>query len=88
MSDDLPSNQLEALWQQVVLAGTAYRLLVKNPKKWPTQLAAKGLGTRDEEMKNGTVESYTLFELWMEHYQSVKGHFESRGIPIEDRNKQ
>ena len=39
------------------------------------------------EMKNGTVESHTLFDLWMEHYQSVKGHFESRGIAIEERNK-
>ncbi len=38
------------------------------------------------EMKDGTVESYTLFDLWMEHYQSVKGHFVSRGIAIEDRN--
>ncbi len=38
------------------------------------------------EMKNGTFESYRLFDLWMEHYQSVKGHFVSKGIAIEDRN--
>jgi hypothetical protein len=38
------------------------------------------------EMKNGTVETYTVFDLWMEHYQSVKSHFVSRGIVIEDRN--
>ena len=36
-------------------------------------------------MKNGTTERYIHFELWMEHYQSVKGHFVSRGIVIEDR---
>ena len=37
------------------------------------------------EMKDGTVESYTLFDLWMEHYLSVKEHFVSRGIAIDDR---
>ena len=40
------------------------------------------------EMKNGTVETYTVFDLWMEHYQSVKSHFISRGIAIEDRRLQ
>ncbi len=34
------------------------------------------------EMKDGTVESYTLFDLWMEHYQSVKGHFVSRALRL------
>ena len=37
------------------------------------------------EMKDGTVESYSLFDLWMEHYLSVKEHFVSKGIAIEDR---
>ena len=40
------------------------------------------------EMRNGTVESYTIFDLWMEHYQSVMDHFVSRGIAIEDRRVQ
>jgi hypothetical protein len=40
------------------------------------------------EMRNGTVERYTLSDLWMEHYQSVVKHFVSRGIAIQDRELQ
>ena len=40
------------------------------------------------EMKSGAVETYTVFDLWMEHYQSVKSHFLSRGIAIDERRLQ
>ena len=66
---------------QVRLIGSLLRIQRSGRLNWQRRVW-------ELEMKNGTVESYKLFELWMEHYQSVKGHFESRGIPIEDRNKQ
>lgn len=37
------------------------------------------------ESPNGTTERYLIFELWMENYQSIQGHFTSKGIVLDAR---